>query len=261
MIHHYTSISNLALILSTKSIRFNRLDLVDDIAETKDLPFSNLSTHYFVSCWTKAAKENIALWKMYTNFLGVKISFHQTPFLLHKIDKQFSGGAVYKSPFRKEDDLIRDGENTYFYLPTNAEFGLYDVSYVDETLLESKKKSAFLEETVLDRTTIDHDLIALTKKDYWKFQEESRYVIILYPIHENKAGDTVIGSDKIIKSRPLGRQFFDVELNDNCINNIEVTLSPCASAADRVIVEALVSKLTSNGKIRSSRLEGDIRIK
>ncbi len=32
-IHHYTNIENLALILKNKTIRFNRLDKVDDLEE------------------------------------------------------------------------------------------------------------------------------------------------------------------------------------------------------------------------------------
>lgn len=37
MIHHYTTIDNLALILESKRIRFTRLDLLDDIQEIKGL--------------------------------------------------------------------------------------------------------------------------------------------------------------------------------------------------------------------------------
>ncbi len=33
LLHHYTDISTLALILKNRTIRFNRLDRVDDITE------------------------------------------------------------------------------------------------------------------------------------------------------------------------------------------------------------------------------------
>lgn len=33
LIHHYTSIESLAMILSTRKIRFNRLDRMDDLEE------------------------------------------------------------------------------------------------------------------------------------------------------------------------------------------------------------------------------------
>ena len=33
LIHHYTNIESLAMILSTRKIRFNRLDRMDDLEE------------------------------------------------------------------------------------------------------------------------------------------------------------------------------------------------------------------------------------
>ncbi len=52
-IHHYTSIENLALILKNKTIRFTRLDKVDD-SEEAGLSCKNIQLSYytFVSCWT-----------------------------------------------------------------------------------------------------------------------------------------------------------------------------------------------------------------
>ena len=52
-IHQYTSIDSLALILKNKTIRFKRLDKMDDIEEAA---LSNAGIHLggfmFVSCWT-----------------------------------------------------------------------------------------------------------------------------------------------------------------------------------------------------------------
>ena len=76
MLYHYTSLATFALILTTKSIKFNRLDLVDDPDESlfgygdSDMKLNSSS---FVSCWTEDKVENIALWKMYTDLKGVRI--------------------------------------------------------------------------------------------------------------------------------------------------------------------------------------------
>ena len=69
-IHHYTSIETLEMILKNKSIKFNRLDQVDDKAEYKydstvyDTNIK-LGKYTFVSCWTKSEMENIDLWNRY----------------------------------------------------------------------------------------------------------------------------------------------------------------------------------------------------
>ena len=65
-IYHYTTIETLALILKNKTIRFNRLDKVDDMEEAM---YGSgglnifLGQYCFVSCWTKDDKENLSLWK------------------------------------------------------------------------------------------------------------------------------------------------------------------------------------------------------
>ena len=59
-IYQYTSIDVLKLILENKTIRFKKLDLVDDIDES-DYCFEpigfNPSKYFFVSCWTKEKHE------------------------------------------------------------------------------------------------------------------------------------------------------------------------------------------------------------
>lgn len=65
-IHHYTSIENLALILKYKTLRFKRLDLLDDKLEGGDFSVYNPLKYIFSSCWSKSIKENIPLWNMYS---------------------------------------------------------------------------------------------------------------------------------------------------------------------------------------------------
>lgn len=88
MLYHYTSLATFALILTTKSIKFNRLDLVDDPDESlfgygdSDMKLNSSS---FVSCWTEDKVENIALWKMYTDLKGVRIGLDKDMFVVYKI--------------------------------------------------------------------------------------------------------------------------------------------------------------------------------
>ena len=76
IIHHYTNIEALALILRNRTLRFNRLDQVDDPEESTFISnVVNLGIYTFVSCWTEAKEESIPMWKMYTNGKwGVRLS-------------------------------------------------------------------------------------------------------------------------------------------------------------------------------------------
>ena len=61
-IYHYTTIDTLALILKHCTIRFNRLDKVDDLEEAmygSGEQNINLGKYTFVSCWTKDQDENV----------------------------------------------------------------------------------------------------------------------------------------------------------------------------------------------------------
>lgn len=58
-LYHYTTIDTLALILKNRTIRFNRLDKVDDLEEKVVSCGVNLAQYIFASCWTKDAEESI----------------------------------------------------------------------------------------------------------------------------------------------------------------------------------------------------------
>jgi hypothetical protein len=61
ILFHYTSIETLALILSTRKLRFNRLDRVNDMGEAQSLDYPKAQTLVFASCWTAADREQIGV--------------------------------------------------------------------------------------------------------------------------------------------------------------------------------------------------------
>lgn len=84
-IHHYTSINTLRLILSNRTIRFNRSDRVDDQDEIEleinGYPFAK---YLLISCWTLEEDESIPQWGLYAGkSRGVRITLDSTH-LFHK---------------------------------------------------------------------------------------------------------------------------------------------------------------------------------
>src|ERR1035437_2087423 len=73
-LYHYTSIESLAMILSTKKIKFNSLINVDDLIEGQCKEYQDIGQYYFVSSWTDLEEESLPFWNMYTpNMKGVRI--------------------------------------------------------------------------------------------------------------------------------------------------------------------------------------------
>lgn len=127
-IYHYTTINNLALILASKKIRFNRLDNVDDLEESiyksgDGVNKINLNQYTFVSCWTKEKQENLALWSMYTGYKGIRIGLEADEiFVKYKVnDNSF---CYFDNWMKKIDDIV-------FPLSSNLVL-LRDIQYVDD---------------------------------------------------------------------------------------------------------------------------------
>ena len=129
-IYHYTSIDTLALILLNKTIRFNRLDQVDDKKESEFGSGDSdvkIGMYIFVSCWTKNPKENPSLWKYIEEKAGkrnaVRIALDEDMFSAYPIF-----GGIYNSYFTH--DFENDGD-CYFNKYANLTY-LHDIQYVDD---------------------------------------------------------------------------------------------------------------------------------
>lgn len=261
-IYHYTSIETLALILKHKTIRFNRLDLVDDLEESihgSGPTNIKLGQYHFVSCWTKDKTENISLWKMYTNYKGIRIALDDDMFITYNVNENI------KSFFPQHTDFKDD----YFIPPFVNEAKLYDVIYCPNP--ENKIKE-LVKKVGESGAAINTNDIGIYKKEEWKFQNESRFKITVFPICNNfiklKEDETLFNilgkmmsaiGPSIGSNYPIKKRYFDIPLNPEKLKNIEIMLGPQTTEAEKIIVEALVKEYPNvtildsyfNGKIRN----------
>jgi hypothetical protein len=125
-IYHYTNVESLAMILKNKTIRFNRLDKVDDIeegnAESSGVRFCK---YVFVSCWTENPEESIplnfeqlligALFTALNTLIGLIISGYATSnFLLADVSIILSTGLIYLLLDSKASDGFKIGLSYIF---------------------------------------------------------------------------------------------------------------------------------------------------
>jgi len=261
LIHHYTSIENLALILNSKKIRFSRLDMVDDLKEIEGLPKS-FSTYTFISCWTDQVEENISLWKMYTqNMRGVRISLPINMFAKKTITPGFYGRQVYKdnviSPFSSSEVL------TDTYCIANDFTKDWDffqkVKYKDDysdyysKAYNIKKQGGF--------TLNPISMIGMFKKKIWEFQNECRFKLHIIPLMKNKNNQIDYSSFRNALQNDMSNDFeyFDVELDVQVLDSLLLRLGPLCDNADTIIVDSLLKQYTQNGKYEISELNGTIR--
>ena len=259
MIYHYTSIETLALILKNKTIRFNRLDHVDDMEESMYPSGFNktyLGQYAFVSCWTKSAKENIPLWEKYTKFKGVRIGLDDK---LFKVYKFFNMDTLIEPPFTFV-------ENCWLQSILN-EYKLFDVQYIED--LEERKFKAITKDSEEIKVAIRE--ACLFKRNHWQFQNESRFLLIGMPIGE-EAAKCCNGADNVtnlinltcsaissmLNNEPLDRDYIDLPLDEEKLKHIEVTMGPMTSEGYRYIVKCLL-KDYPDAVIKDSIFNGKIR--
>ena len=262
-IYHYTSIRNLALILHSKKMRFSRLDKVDDIEEAaygSGQYRIKLGQYCFVSCWTKSNKENLALWNMYTNYRGVRIGIESIPFVTYKVNDNFYSLI----------DEFEHYDDDYIISSISCPAKLYDIIYVKDPEAEISK---IVEQISNNGLLIKKNEIGIYKREEWKIQEESRFILIVTPFDKDLAYRSISADDyditrimkleetvypSLIRNKPIKKTFFDLPLDPIKLNNIEVMLGPMTDDADEIIVRSLLKDFP-NAHIQFSKFRDKLR--
>lgn len=229
-LYQYTTIEALSLILKNRTIRFSRLDTVDDPDEYQfEKGGINPSRYVFVSCWSKVIDECIPMWRMYANNgRGVRIGLDSNMF-----EMKYSG----RFPYFFDVHYFFDKDFIMTPLMRNQEphYPLYDIQYVPET------KSAL--DRIFKETdggvNLDFKELAKYKSTDWQFQREVRFVIILLP--KKRQTDRVYNfRTSIPEGIPIEERFIDIPIKESVYLSMEVMLGPEAVDSDANIVESLM---------------------
>ncbi|MCY1634403.1 DUF2971 domain-containing protein [Marinifilum sp. D737] len=243
-LYHYTSINNLALILKSGSIRFGRLDYVNDPTEGKSDDFHSLSSYIFISCWTENEEENLALWNMYTpDMNGVRIELEIPLFESYKVGET-ENLLFSKSEFLNEQD-------GYFIVGGLNE--PYRIEYTDDIKL--------LQPSIRNTTGLHVESLAKCKRSIWKVEQECRYRLDIYPV--DKTIQSEYFPDRyqhlIDNQTPPPIEGYMVKIKDESFRKMKIRFSPKLKNGDKEIVHALVNTYNGSATIQESSLKGLIR--
>lgn len=273
LLHHYTDINTLALILKNRTIRFNRLDRVDDVTEGESFTVLRLERFFFVSCWTYEPNESLPQWNMYTrDMAGVRITlprlmFNWKPLIVPSKFNSVSEGSIM-SPIPFE----RIFATRYFIPPiflTENHFGR-KVEYVPD--VQRRKDDAVRFEVNagrVDAQISDPTGIASLKSPDWAFQKEYRFVLLIVPSPDIPQGEMYFEEfsrqlpNVVVTSLYQGKgpelEYFDVDVGEEALKSIIVTAGPMCTEGDRVVIEALIEKHSPTGRMDKSKFTGTIR--
>lgn len=241
-LYHYTSIDTLKKIIDNKTIRFTRLDLLNDpyegfvSIETKNDVVELPINFMYCSCWSPVEEESVAMWDIYTKRKGVRIKLKYDMFLSPTFQNMTLGeinGIVF--PLTKTNTIycnIDDKQD-----PVSQVYGPINVIYendvelnsfaVDKHEIKNGDKSEFLLNDVYllrkSRSKINH----------WSYEKEYRY--ILSPFIEIHGSDEAINPEnESINSQMNFKKYIDIRLYQNIE---EVILGPDISSKEQVDIE------------------------
>lgn len=246
-LYHYTSISNLALILENKTIRFTRLDLVNDPTEaTADV--DNANQLIFASCWTAEKQDELSMWKMYCpHKLGVRIKLPRNPFKSRDKSTSYEpiGSFTRVKVFAEIERQSSINKSLYIYGPNS-------ISYTDDPKV-LKTRCYFTD----DERIMYHLLeTGLYKHRCWSFEKEWRYRTVAVPMTmADHVENDYIRQTLDLVNDPVISRYADIPLDKNSLKKMEITLYPDPDPALRLLVEALLHKHNIEAPVLDSKLK------
>lgn len=271
IIHHYTNLETLAMILSTRKLKFNRLDCVDDLDEGGiQSDGVKLGQYVFVSCWTENAEESIPLWKMYAGGVnGVRISIDSDmfqDFLITNLNLpnglKSNGALISKIP---QEEFIQPN---YFVLPifNNSEMFYRKIEYVDDI---ASATNSIVQRTMTDaihaKVCVAYSKVGKYKHKRWAFQEETRYAVTILPVNPlmvvnpDDIGTEMINALYNHIQLPFSSYFMN--LKQSALNNMTITLNPSATKAQYILTESLCAKYAPGATVKESILAKCVKLK
>ncbi len=243
-LYHYTTYNNLAVILSSKTIRFGRLDKVNDPTEGQSSDFHSLAIYIFVSCWTHNMEENLALWNMYTpQMRGVRIELSLPLFETYNIDG-------VENCLCQKDEYVNEKDKIFI-------FGGRNTPYPIEYTTEKEKLTPRI------KTAIGLNVAQLGKykNKIWSFEEEYRYRLDIVPINNNSSENFFPDRymDFMEKAVPPSIDSYFIKIREGSFSSMKILISPKSLPGDKEIVLSLIEKYNNTATILESNLKGSIR--
>jgi hypothetical protein len=276
LLHHYTRADNLLLILSNRTLRFTRADLLDDESE---VPFQakHLDPRkFFISSWSAGTHGEAGMWSRYGDGdRGVRLSVPNALFAWTQLTAEVSretgklkaDGSSEKVGLRVRDLVTPYDRATFFghgyiAVPMSADLRATlgaPVIYSAEPGLEAERTVTLTESGITFQG--DGTRVARIKGLGWSDQAEYRFVIsaikgperdyVLDPVgYQTALLDTMMASQKsgFANFHPDVRHI-DLPLAPRAFDGLTVTLGPAMTMGQRDTLRQQVASLIPAAKV------------
>ncbi|MEM1144065.1 MAG: DUF2971 domain-containing protein [Pseudomonadota bacterium] len=249
LLYQYTSIESLKKILSSGTLRFSRLDTVNDPEEAmaRDVPLAASSV--FVSCWSATHTEQIPMWSMYGHdFGGVRIGLPVNMFIGRKEPRVFErGGATItidsrysitrKPPAMHTESCAIIGPNKVYYSD--------DPFFRNRNLVYRHAGKAYF---------YPYDL-GMVKGTNWSYEDEWRFKVAALTFEGRFPDDEYFNKVTLdLAAYPVVPSALFIPLAPSVLDELHVTLGPKADGASLREVENTLSVHAPKATLKRSRV-------
>lgn len=268
-LYHYTSIDTLALILKNKTIRLNPLTKLDDKQEQKTADVKNIGKFVFVSSWTSEIDESIPMWEMYTKpTAGVRIKLKTNPFLQHQTSFKDVVNALGLTVVNQSD--LNVSVPTFLNLSILIRKGYFSPQAWSGDILKMVRYTndiSLLEPQILSFSKEGFQLaigkMGIYKDEHWSYQKEWRYLMTFLPLDLSSMNTVEERFKSMVLNLTHGKEkppfeYYDLDLDPESFKQMDITLSPKISDANRIIVESLIQKHNPYAHFHESVLWGNL---
>lgn len=257
-IYHYTTLENLVLILKNKTIRFNRLDQMDDQCERNFFsPGLNWSPYTYVSCWTETPDENIPLWHMYSKGgTGIRIGLDKECI---DWEKQILSGYNISDSIQHPSAKANQVSVSIQLRPITI-YGIINTSQCYHPIkyrgisFHKEDVSIGANRTLVNRTLSGEEFqkyVAVYKDEKWAFQNEVRFILFAVPQIAKEKKMSFDEFQTIIANRTYNPiTYIDLPLKKSVMDSMEIVLGPNVSEGTFILAKLLVNEYAPSTEIK-----------
>jgi len=246
---HYTSVDTLEKILENRSLRFGRLDQMNDPEEARASDVGLASTTVFASCWSSASRESIPLWSIYGGTTkGVRLSMPTNMFLGRQRPTVLQYGGAITSV---NTELRIERQPPAMSSVMRSVIGPNKVFYTDDDSFKVRP-------LVLRADGIAHynpyDL-GMAKGKEWAYEDEWRFKIALMSFAHEFPDDEFLNKVTMnFEEFPVLTTQVFVPLDPSALDELVVTAGPRVSDQEFDCIQTLVQRYAARAEVARSSL-------
>ena len=265
-LYQYTTMNSVLSILENRTIRFTRLDSLNDLNEGCCGEYAHLKKYVYISSWSADERESIPMWSLYGRDKkekvldqGVRIKVPTNLFTFDgngnladnlRLEKILGGwNAVVEvktkpivlSPVLKSWQALY-GENDEF-ISRKQIVGPVKVNYMVNKDYIIKYSSTLRKEYLGLRNVFFPDQIGYEKVDDWSYENEYRFWMRYPYMRELRGAEDALRRE----IQYIEGNYIDVCFNEKAILEMEIMLAPNFNMS---LVESFKSELVKCGFLK-----------